>query len=108
MSECIMIAIVGALINMILALIIPCLIKNTEQPLLVNIKKVYSTHKQVIITSSVIVFITIYLALKLTPELGFSFKNEMSLNHRSNNLYSSLSDNSLSNNGFRIVNLSRL
>jgi hypothetical protein len=102
MSESVMIAIVGALINMLLALIIPCLIKDTQQPLLANIKKVYATHKQVIITSSVIVFITIYLALKLTPELGFSFNNEISLNPRS--FSNSLSDNS----GFRIVNLSRL
>jgi hypothetical protein len=73
MSEHILIAFIGAVINMLLALIIPCLLKNSQTPLLVNIKKVYETHKQVIITSSVIIFITIYLALKLTPELGISF-----------------------------------
>jgi hypothetical protein len=105
MSECILIALVGALINMILALIIPCLLKDTHQPILVNIKKVYNTHRQVLITSSVIIFITIYLALKLTPELGFSFNNEISLNPRSQ-----LSDlfNPTSNNGYKLVNLSRL
>jgi len=114
MSECIIIAIVGAIINMILALIIPCLLKDTHQPILVNIKKVYAAHKQVIITSSVIVFITIYLALKITPELGFSFNNEISLNPRNMNLpLNSRTNieslfNSPPNNGFRIVNLSRL
>lgn len=123
MSECVIIAIVGALINMLLALIIPCLIKDTKQPLLVNIKKVYATHKQVIITSSVIVFITIYLALKLTPQLGFSFDNDISLNpmdefgetpsmsplmsrgNRMDDLFNSFSNN---RNGFKIINLSKL
>lgn len=121
MSECIIIAIVGALINMVLALIIPCLIKNTQQPILGNIRKVYATHKQVIITSSIIVFITIYLALKLTPQLGFSFDNEISLNpmddinemsrvslspkNEMENLFNSISNN---RNGFKIINLSNL
>ena len=116
MSEGIIIAIIGALINMILALIIPCLIKNTQQPILVNIKKVYATHKQVIITSSVIVFITIYLALKLTPALGFSFDNEISLNpinmdyslRNTRNNMDDFFNASPNTNGFRIVNLSRL
>ena len=125
MSECVIIAIVGALINMVLALIIPCLLKNTKQPILANIKKVYTTHKQVIITSSVIVFITIYLALKLTPQLGFSFNNEISLNpinetdelssisrvsfspqpSKLDNLINSLSSNG---KGFKVINLSQL
>jgi hypothetical protein len=80
MSECLIIALVGALINMILSLVVPCIIKDSQVPILVNIKKVYTTHKQTILTSSVIVFITIYLALKLTPTLGFSMDNDMSLN----------------------------
>ncbi len=132
MTECIMIAIVGALINLILALIIPCLLKNTQQHILVNIKKVYAVNKQVIITSTIIVFITIYLALKITPELGFSFNNEISINPRnmdmpfnsrnmdmsfdSRNIDMSLDSRNVieslfkspSNNGFRIVNLSKL
>ena len=117
MSECILIAIVGAIINMILALLIPCLLKDTQTPILVNIKKVYATHKQVIITSSVIVFVTIYLALKVTPQLGFSFDNEISLNpiDSSNDMENILKSMHMprqmqmpNTNGFRIVNLSRL
>jgi hypothetical protein len=124
MSECVIIAIVGALINMILSLLIPCLFKNTQQPILVSIKKVYAAHKQSIIISTIIVFITIYLALKLTPELGFSFDNDISLNPR--NMDYSLNSRSglglddffsqptnafkppTNTSGFRIVNLSRL
>jgi hypothetical protein len=125
MSECVLIAIVGALINMVLALVIPCLLKNTQQPILANIKKVYATHKQVIFTSSVIVFVTIYLALKLSPQLGFSFDNEISLNPMNDfdDIMPTMSRmslpqprgemdnllNSFSNkNGFKIINLSKL
>jgi len=80
MSECLIIAFVGALINMLLSLIVPCIIKDSQMPILVNIKKVYTTHKQTIITSSVIVFVTIYLALKLSPTLGFNMDNDISMN----------------------------
>jgi hypothetical protein len=113
MSECITIALIGALINMILALFIPCLLKNTKQPMLENIKKVYATHKQVIFTSSAIVFITIYLAIKITPQLDFSFGNKLSLNptyEEPTNSISSLLNTigSQDRNNFRFINLSKL
>ena len=116
MSEYIMIAIVGAIINMILALLIPCLLKDTQMPLLTNIKKVYATHKQVIIISSVIVFITIYLALKVTPVLGLSFDNDSSISMPSNRMPSNRMPSneiqnilrSMPNSDFKVINLSRL
>ena len=110
MSECILIALVGAILNMILALLIPCLLKNTDKPILLNIKKVYDTHKQVIITSSIIVFITIYLALQITPELGMSSNSDsssdsMMLDEDSiGNLFNSISNSKKVN----LINLSRL
>jgi phosphotransferase system glucose/maltose/N-acetylglucosamine-specific IIC component len=70
----IFIALVGALLNMLLSVTIPCLIKKTEQPFLTEVKKVFETNRQVILTSSLIVALTIYLALKVTQEIhsGFS------------------------------------
>lgn len=116
MSECVLIALVGAFINMILALIIPCLLNNTKQPILESIKKVYASHKQSIITSSVIVFITIYLAVKITPQLDFSFDNKISLNpiYESPSPTPYLKHDGFNSMGpmdsskFRIINLSRL
>jgi phosphotransferase system glucose/maltose/N-acetylglucosamine-specific IIC component len=74
MDAHIFIALVGALLNMGLSVTIPCLIKKTEQPFLTQVKKVFETNRQVILTSSLIVAITIYLALKVAPEIqsGFS------------------------------------
>lgn len=75
MDAHIFIALVGALLNMGLSVTVPCLIKKTEQPFLTQVKKVFETNRQVILTSSLIVAITIYLALKVAPEVQSSFSN---------------------------------
>ena len=79
MDPHIFIALVGGLLNMALSITVPCLIKKTEQPFLQDVKKVFEVNRQVIITSSLIVALTIYLALKIAPELGMSM-NDMGLN----------------------------
>jgi hypothetical protein len=65
----ILISIIGGLVNMILTLIIPCLLKKNKEPLLNNINKYYNNNKHIIISSSIIVSITIYIALTLTPSI---------------------------------------
>jgi len=74
MDSHIFIALVGGLVNMALSVTVPCLVKKTNQPFLNDVKKVFETNRQVIITSSLIVALTIYLALKLAPDFysGFS------------------------------------
>lgn len=71
----IFIALVGTLINMALAVTVPCLLKTTNQPFLQQVKQVYETDRQLILTSSLIVGITIYLALKFAGEFQSSFTN---------------------------------
>lgn len=109
MTENIIISLVGAIINMLLALLLPCLLRKTNISLLDNIKKVYSTHKQLIITSSVIVFITIYLALTLTPDLNLSEDNDNSFIDLSEIFKRPFENNDTMNvNGYSIINLSKL
>ncbi len=79
----IFIALVGALLNMGLSVTVPCLIKKTEQPFLTQIKNVFETNRQVILTSSLIVAITIYLALKVAPEIQSSFTDLTGINFES-------------------------
>ena len=64
---------------MALSVTVPCLVKKTEQPFLQDVKRIFELNRQVIITSSVIVALTIYLALKIAPELGMTM-NDMGLN----------------------------
>ncbi len=75
MDSHIFIALVGALLNMALSVTVPCLVKKTNQPFLNDVKKVFETNRQVILTSSLIVALTIYLALKIAPEFQPTFND---------------------------------
>ena len=89
MDSHILIALTGAFINMVLSTTVPCLVKKTDQPFLKDVKKVFEVNRQVIITSSIIVAFTIYLALKIAPELHLS-DNDTGLNfdyYNNNNNY---------------------
>lgn len=76
----ILVALVGALLNMALSVSVPCLIKKTNQPFLTQVKTVYETNRQVIWTSSLIVAVTIYLALKVVPEIQSGLTDLTGLN----------------------------
>lgn len=82
MDPHIFIALVGALINMLLSVTVPCLIKKskTDIKFLDQVKQVFETNRQVILTSSLIVGITIYLALKVAPEIEPTFNELFDLN----------------------------
>lgn len=73
MDSHIFIALVGALLNMALSVIVPCLVNKTNLPFLTQVKMVFETNRQVILTSSLIVAVTIYLALKVAPEIQPTF-----------------------------------
>lgn len=68
MDNHILIACTGALLNMVLSVSVPYLIGKSKQPFLKDIKEVYNLHRQLIVTSSLIVALIIYLALKITPD----------------------------------------
>lgn len=80
MDPHIFIALVGALLNMALSVTVPCLVKKTNQPFLNDVKKVFELNRQVIITSSIIVALTIYLALKIAPEFNSSMNELTGIN----------------------------
>ena len=69
MDPHVLIAVVGALVYMGLSTSMPCMLNNQQQPFLKEVKKVFITNRQTIVISSLIVAITIYLALKITPSI---------------------------------------
>jgi len=75
MDSNIVIALVGALINIILSVVIPCIFKKSENDIVNDVKKVYAANRQLILSSSIIIGITIYLALEFTPQLKEVFDN---------------------------------
>lgn len=65
-------ALVGALVNILLATIVPCLLsktKNTKNDFLTEVKLTFMIHRHVLITSAVITAIVVYLAVKMEPEI---------------------------------------
>ena len=60
------ISIVAGLINLVLSAMIPCLLKDSNVNFLTNIKKVFSNNKELILTSSLIVVILVYLSLSIS------------------------------------------
>jgi hypothetical protein len=90
MDSHIFIALVGGLVNMALSVTVPCLVKKTNQPFLNDVKKVFELNRQVIITSSLIVALTIYIALKIAPDFyetigqltGIGDSSSYNLTHR--------------------------
>lgn len=72
----IIIPLVGAILNIILSSVVPCLLKNTKGSYLTEIKNVFINNRKVIMSSSLIVAVIIYLAIKVTLQLDLISLNE--------------------------------
>ena len=67
MDQNLAIALLCGVVNMLLSVTMPCLLKKTQLPLLDNVKLVFNNNRHVIIVSSLVVALTAYLALSLYP-----------------------------------------
>lgn len=83
MDDHIFIAIIAALVNLLLSVLVPCALKKQNQPMLVEVKKMFDQHREMLVTSSVLVGVIVYLALKAAPtvrqELPAPLANLMAL-----------------------------
>tara|TARA_B110000971_G_C19959494_1_gene477269 strand:+ start:672 stop:923 length:252 start_codon:yes stop_codon:yes gene_type:complete len=61
------VAIIAALINIILSLILPALLKNSKLPFSAEIRQNYQCNREVILVSSILVVIFVFISLKITP-----------------------------------------
>jgi hypothetical protein len=66
-DENLVIALVCGVVSMAMSTFMPCVLKTSTNPFLVDARRVYETNRQVIVVSSIIVAITAYLALSLYP-----------------------------------------
>ena len=67
MDEHIFIAVIAALVNLLLSVLVPCALKKSDIHFLANIKKMFNQHREMLITSSLLVGVIVYLALKAAP-----------------------------------------
>jgi predicted MFS family arabinose efflux permease len=68
-------ALVGVIITMILSVLVPCYLKNTQEPLLVKVRNVFQVNKQQIVVSSLIVGIIIYVSSSISPNVERMLNN---------------------------------
>jgi hypothetical protein len=88
MNRNLFIALVGALLNAMLTVLIPCFMGKTDQEFLKNVKAVYRANKDLVLTSSLIIAITIYLALEYHTDVAVAINDlsEMTLKQKLLNL----------------------
>jgi hypothetical protein len=72
MDEHIFIALVAALVNLILSILVPCALKDSKN-ILPQVRLMLEHHRATLLTSSVLVAVIVYLALKAAPVV----KNEL-------------------------------
>ncbi len=61
------IAVIAALVNLFLSILVPCALKKTDLPLLTEVKKMLNQHREMLLTSSLLVGVIVYLALQAAP-----------------------------------------
>jgi hypothetical protein len=61
------VAIVAAMLNIVLSLTLPSLFQRTNLPFTAQIKKNYDCNRDVILVSSVLTILFVYVSLKITP-----------------------------------------
>lgn len=69
MQYAVLVAIVAALLNMFLSTVMPCVLDKAQMPFLTKARTVFTNNKQLILVSSFIVGVTVYLAVKVSPFL---------------------------------------
>lgn len=83
-DEHLLIAIIAALINFLFSLIVPPLLKDSKLPFSTEIKKNYECNKDIILVSTIITIIFVYISLKITPWIKTNFlSNIAQLNNTS-------------------------
>jgi len=66
MDEHIYVALVAALVNLILSILVPCALKDSKN-ILPQIRIMLEQHRATLLTSSVLVAVIVYLSLKSAP-----------------------------------------
>jgi len=68
MDEKIFIALIASLVNLILSILVPCALKNSKN-IFPHIRIMLESHRRELLTSSLIVFVIVYISLSIAPEI---------------------------------------
>jgi len=75
------VAIVAAMLNIVLSLILPTVFQQNNLPFATQIKKNYNCNRDILLVSSILTVLFVYVSLKITPWVNSSvFSNLAKLN----------------------------
>ena len=75
MDRAVSAAILGALVNVLLSTVFPCVlsqVRNKKHDFLTELKLTFVVHRHVLFTSSIITAVAVYIAVKMEPEFTSS------------------------------------
>jgi len=78
MEEHLLIAIIAALLNILLSITIPPLLKSSNLSISEKIRQHYNCNKNVILVSTVLTILLVYISLKVTPWVKNNFLGNIS------------------------------
>jgi hypothetical protein len=78
LNEHLMIALVAAALNFLLSMVLPSLLKDSKLPFAQEIKKNYECNKEVMLVSSLLTVVFVYVSLQITPWVSSSVYSRLS------------------------------
>ena len=81
MNGSFLIAIIAAVIHFMLSILVSCALKNTNDEFLIKVKKLFTQYKDMLLLSSLLVGIIVYMSLQIAPTLinEFGIENILKL-----------------------------
>ena len=65
--DLIFIAVIAGLVNLLLSVLVPCALKQTNQSMALEVRRMFDQHREMLVTSSLLTAVIVYIALKAAP-----------------------------------------
>lgn len=69
MENSLFVALVAAALSTILSVVVPCALKRTSQPLLLEVREMFNRRRESLMVSGAVVAVVVYAAMELAPEV---------------------------------------
>jgi len=79
MNANVLVAVVAGVLNLILSLLVPCALNRNNLPYVENVNRMFVQHREMLVTSSLLVAVIVYLALLVSPNVDVQLQNLLSL-----------------------------
>ena len=72
MANVLFVALVAALVNTVLTLVLPCAFKNTNLPFITRLRDAFASNRDVLVTSNLVVGVVVFITLHVSQTVRLS------------------------------------